>query len=153
MLVVPADGKSIHDDLAAGTQFSNVVVWLDDFERYVGDGGLSAADLTTLCESGAVTVVATIRASEYDKLQPRGDIKPIGWEVPGWFGDPVWLTKWSDAELDRVGETRAGSSVLSDARKYGPSAYLGGVPLVRHQLGIGEVEHPEGFAVVRVTSD
>lgn len=59
VLYAPADGKSIHDDLAAGTQFSNVVVWLDDLERYLGASGLSAADRTTLYESRSVAVVAT----------------------------------------------------------------------------------------------
>ena len=153
VMFIPADGKSIHDALAAATQFSDVTLWLDDLERYLGAGGLTAADLTTLYESGSVRVVATIRTSEYAKLQPTGDIKPEGWEVPGWLGDPVWITKWSEAELDRVGETHAGASVQGDARKYGLSNYLGGAPLVQRQLAIGEQQNPEGFGVVRAVSD
>jgi eukaryotic-like serine/threonine-protein kinase len=53
---VPAEGKSIREELAAGTAFNNVLVWLDDLERYVGGGGLSDADLSSLCASGNVAV-------------------------------------------------------------------------------------------------
>lgn len=80
-----------------------------------------------------MAVAATVRASEYAKLQPVGDVKPPGWEVPGWFGEPVWLTGWSEPELGRLASTRIGSVVLEDARKYGLSNYLGGAPLVEHE--------------------
>lgn len=98
----PADGKILHQRLADGTHFDQVLVWLDDIERFAA-GGLSDADLATVTRSPTVLVVATIRTSEYDALQPAGEIKPPGWEVPAWFGDPVWLgSRWSEDELGRL---------------------------------------------------
>lgn len=42
-----------------------------------------------------------------------------------WFGAPVWLSGWSDDELDRAART-VPSEVLAPARRYGLSDYVGG---------------------------
>lgn len=57
----PIDGKAFGRALAARTRFAKVLVWLDDLERYVGSGDLSDANLNTLCRTGSVSVMATIR--------------------------------------------------------------------------------------------
>jgi hypothetical protein len=115
----PADGESLHQRLADGAAFNNVLVWLDDLERFVAGSGLSNQDLATLfSRSQTVIVVSTIRTSEYDRLQPNGDIKPPGWEVPAWFGDPLWLEAgWSQNELARLTSTQPGQEVLPQASR------------------------------------
>lgn len=149
----PADGKSLHQRLADGVRVDQVLVWLDDLERFSATG-LSDEDLITLLESPAVLVMATIRTGEYEALQPLGDIKPPGWEVAAWFSDPVWLDhRWSESELDRLSETRTGREVLAEARRYGLANYLGGAPLIDRKLAIGRDQHPVGYAVVRAAVD
>lgn len=148
----PADGKSIREQLASGARFDRVLVWLDDVERFIA-AGLGHADLVNLFQAGTVAVLGTIRTSEYDKLQTTSQIKPPGWDVPTWFGNPVWLTQWSEVELARLAGTRVGPTVLEDARKYGLSNYLGGAPQVERELSTGPTEHPTGYAIVRAVVD
>jgi hypothetical protein len=95
VLYQPADGKSIREHLASGARFERVLVWLDDLEQFLGSGGLTDGELTSLCTSPTVAVIATVRSSAYDTLQPTSDIKPPGWEVPNWFGEPIWLNLWT----------------------------------------------------------
>jgi TPR repeat protein/DNA polymerase III delta prime subunit len=151
----PADGKSLHQRLADGATFDNALVWLDDLERFVAGSGLSDQDLATLLSrSQTAVVVATIRTTEYDRLQPNGDIKPVGWEVPAWFGEALWLEAgWSEDELARLGSTGPGQEVLPQARRYGLANYLAGAPLIERQLKIGAEQRPVGYAVVQATAD
>jgi hypothetical protein len=139
--------------LADGARLQSVLVWLDDLERFTGSG-LSDSELQTLLNTQTVVVVATIRASEYAKLQPTGEnIKPPGWEVAAWFDKPIWLTAWSEAELDRLADNTPDRTVIAEARKYGLSGYLGGAPLVDGQLDIAAAQNPIGLALVRAAVD
>lgn len=149
----PANGESLRGHWARGSKIDRVLVWLDDLERFAAAGGLSDADLSTVVGAGEVAVLATIRTTEYEKFQPTGEVKPPGWEAAAWFGEPVWLTGWSDPELARLADARASSAVLNDARKYGLSNYLGGAPLVDRRLAIGEAEDSSGYGVVRAAAD
>ena len=148
----PRNGDSLHELWATGAKFGRVVVWLDDLERFVSRAELTGADLSALEDDDAV-VIATIRTSEYEKLQPNRDLKPPGWDAVAWFGDPVWLVRWSDAEFDRLAKTRAGPAVMHEARQYGLSDYLGGAPRLREKLRTGEADSSPGYAVVRACGD
>jgi TPR repeat protein len=149
----PVDGKAVRDLLGGGAKLERVLLWLDDLERFT-DTGLIAHDLQRLLDTGTVIVVATIRASEYAKLQPTGEeIKPPGWEAAAWFNNPIWLKTWSEAELDRLTRNTLDQSLIAEARKYGLSGYLGGAPLVDRQLAIGETQNPIGHALVQVAVD
>ena len=76
-----------------------MLAWLGDLERFTGTGVIHHG-LQRLLDTRTVVVVATIRASEYAKLQPtEEEIKPPGWEVAAWFNDPIWLAAWSEAEF------------------------------------------------------
>lgn len=68
-----------------------------------------------------------------------------------WFGEPAWLTGWSESELDRLAEIRIGRIVLADARKYGLSNYVGGAPLVETPTGT-PAGHPRGTRSARSAS-
>ncbi|XKH56421.1 hypothetical protein LG293_14815 [Citricoccus nitrophenolicus] len=150
----PADGKSLHKHWSKEAKIARVLVWLDDLERFAGAGGLNAIDLATLmADADEVVVLATIRTSEYEKFQPTGDLKPPGWDVAAWFGDPVWLNAWSEHELSLLAEVGGDEPVLARAGDYGLSQYLGGAPLVDRRLEIGEAEHSSGYGVVRADAD
>ena len=149
----PADGQSIHKRLADGTSFTDVLIWLDDLERFTSSG-LTDSDLVNLTTLHNVVVIATIRSSEYGDLQPRAGLKPPGWEVVRWFQAPVWLSHhWSDQELERLSSAGAGGDLTSKARTYGLANYLGGAPLVERELRIGRDENPLGYAVVQCAVD
>lgn len=97
-------------------------------------------------------MVATIRSVAYKTLLPVGDLRPARWEVPGWFGGPFWLNRWTEDDLNRTAAT-VPAKCSRGRRQYGLSAYLGGGPLVRHWLHAGETTDPLGYALVRVAVD
>jgi tetratricopeptide (TPR) repeat protein len=151
-LLVPKDGKALHGLLAAGVTGTGLVVWLDELERYLGTDGLTTDVLNRFHAQGNV-LVATIRSAAYEALLPSGELRPAGWEVPGWFGDPVWLIRWTAADLDRAVASGISAKVLAGARLHGLSAYLGGGPLTLDRLHTAETTHPLGHALVRAAAD
>ncbi|WP_412543011.1 hypothetical protein R8Z50_11160 [Longispora sp. K20-0274] len=69
-LWVPAGPGSLRAVLDGGHDVRDVVVWLDDLERYLGRNGMDLALLQRLCPPGRsdVVVVATIRNDELTLL-------------------------------------------------------------------------------------
>lgn len=146
----PRDGKALHALLALDPEPADLLMWLDDVDRFLGADGLLAEDLEGFHDRGAVAV-ATIRAGAFTALQPREGLKPAGSEALEWFGDPVWL-RWSDEELARSQQTLP-DSVVEGARRYGLPSYLGGGPLAVNAFWAAESEQPVGHALVRGAAD
>lgn len=152
-LLKPVDGKALKQLLVEGVEPpSDVVVWLDDLEKFTTGGALSADDLKSFTRNGSA-VLATIRTTQYANLQPQADPKPPGADVAAWFGDPVWLTNWTSQELERLVSAGFDDSVLRGARRFGLSAYLGGGPQAIRALGIAETERPLAHTLVRMVAD
>lgn len=64
-LIVPSDGPALRRLAEHGADFTNVVVWLDDLERFLAPGGLDQGLLHRLCPEGSRgAIVATMRDEE-----------------------------------------------------------------------------------------
>lgn len=152
-LLRPAGGAALRTLLSQGVSTGDrVVIWLDDLQAYASSGGLARGDLEAFWDAGAV-IIATIRSKEYRSLQPFDERKPPGFDVVDWFGDPIVLDTWSDTEIQRLSRLVSDEVILSSAREMGLSQYLGGAPLVTHELTTGLIDEPVGLALVRVAAD
>ncbi|MEU4420976.1 Z1 domain-containing protein [Actinoplanes sp. NPDC024001] len=72
-LLVPESGGALRELADSGEELRNVVVWLDDLERYLTPRGLDRGVLERLCPPGRsdVVVLATMRGEELDRLHRR----------------------------------------------------------------------------------
>ncbi|WP_433727536.1 Z1 domain-containing protein [Actinoplanes sp. CA-051413] len=72
-LLVPESGRALRELADSGEELRNVVVWLDDLERYLTPRGLDRGVLERLCPPGRpdIVVLATMRGEELDRLHRR----------------------------------------------------------------------------------
>jgi len=72
-LLVPAHPGSLEPLVAAGFDFRNVVIWLDDVDRFLAPGGIDEHLLGRLCPLGRhdVVIVATIRDGAMARLHTQ----------------------------------------------------------------------------------
>ncbi|MFF5472850.1 hypothetical protein [Streptomyces achromogenes] len=125
------------------------VLWLDDLDGHLGDGGLEPRLLARL--AGARTVVlATLREDAYDEYRqgPRGRVLDLARivELP---------REWTPAERSRAAEA-------ADPRT-ARAAYLAGVEGIAAHLAVeprlwadfqrARRRHPRGYALVRAAID
>jgi hypothetical protein len=76
-VIVPANLRSLLALKKSGIRLANAVVWLDNLDDYLAEGGLDAAVLDFLCPPGStdVLVLATLRTGARDELQLRSRLK------------------------------------------------------------------------------
>lgn len=124
-----SDRSSLRSARRAAARYGECVIWLDDLERYLGAGGLTAHDLRQLAvESPHTVVVATIRTvarARYDGDDDhmlRGALE---------FAHEIRLDRrWSSAELERArcsGDERI-IDALDHAGRFGVGEYLTAAP-------------------------
>ena len=70
---MPESGRTLRELADSGEELQNVVVWLDDLERYLTPQGLDRSVLERLCppDRPDVVVLATMRGEELDRLHRR----------------------------------------------------------------------------------
>ncbi|MEU1402078.1 hypothetical protein ABZ471_06860 [Streptomyces sp. NPDC005728] len=127
------------------------VLWLDDLDGHLGDGGLEPRLLARLTGQGVV-VVATLREDAYDEHRQtsRGRVLDLAQlvELP---------REWSRAERGRA--EGAGDPRLAQAARRsgaeGVAAYLALAPLLweEWQRARRPDRHPRGHALVRAAVD
>lgn len=61
-VVVPSSGPALRDLLTSGHDFTDSVIWLDDLEQFMGQGGVDAGVVRSLCSHRNVVIVATMRS-------------------------------------------------------------------------------------------
>jgi hypothetical protein len=81
-VLIPNEQGSLRALRDAGFTFRDTVVWLNDLDRFLGPGGLDKGVLHWLVGDGSrrVEVLATMRASEYNRRTPASDHAPMGGE-------------------------------------------------------------------------
>ncbi len=146
----PSHGKALHQLMVEGHRPQRMLVWLDRLERFLAEG-LTFDDLDGFCRDGTVAV-ATIGSDAYDGHVPMDDLKATGWDVLEWFAPPVWLTGWTQGDLQRA-KAVVSPQVLKAASRYGLSVYLGAGPVAIERFRAGESTCPEGHALVRAAAD
>ncbi|MFD4636562.1 tetratricopeptide repeat protein [Lentzea sp. NPDC058436] len=139
--VVPDDVTGLTAALDQADATDACVVWLDELERYLEPGGLTAATVSSLLRKQGrhLVILSTMRAQEHAMLSPRWESR-IGDERGQWWrsardvlrlAHEVHLdTRWSKAELARAASSsdprvreavrHAGSSGLAEYLAAGP---------------------------------
>jgi hypothetical protein len=131
-----------------------VVVWLDDLVKNEFVKGLTPKHLDWFCTSGEVVVIATMRSQEYEEaLVPVDKSRQAGRDVIEWFGPPVRLSEWSDAEIETLKEATDDPGLVEKAETHGLSAYLGGGPIALDYFENGADTNPVGHVLVRIAAD
>jgi hypothetical protein len=74
------------------------VIWLDNLDRFLGGGELTAGLIQRLASSNSV--IATLRAKEWDRFQPTDQLRPPQWDA---------LTGFEMVTLDRDRDRPAAS--------------------------------------------
>ncbi len=150
-LLLPDTPTALADLDNADVTPDRQVIWLDDLERFLTSGGVTAGLIHRLGESN--WLVATLRAHEWDRFQPTDQLRPPEWDVLRLF-ELVLL----DRDRDRPAEEDLRRAVPDDdirARiaRTGIGEYVGAAQLVRDQLTVGENANPLGYALVVGAAD
>ncbi|MEO9240488.1 MAG: hypothetical protein ABI418_20640, partial [Jatrophihabitantaceae bacterium] len=149
-VLVPEPGQDLAP-LIDDDGFREVVIWLDDLQAYLtAQSPFRLAWLRKL-ENKNCRVMATIRASEYEKFQPQGDIQPAGWDL---IQRCVLVRLDEDpGEQDRLADSIEDARVAAGVRRYGLGEYLGGGYLALDRYQVGQRTHPLGTALLRAAAD
>ncbi len=125
---------------------SQHVIWLDDLQRFLTSGGVTAGLLQRL--RGSNWVVATLQAHEWDRFQPTDELRPPEWDVLRLF-ELVVL----DRDRDRPAEEDLRRAIPDDEireriARTGIGEYVGAAQRIRELLMLGENANPLGYALV-----
>jgi hypothetical protein len=148
-VVVPVPPRGLVDLVEGGGLPTRVVVWLDDLDRYLPDGGLPVEVLDRVVHAGC-RVVATMRASANQQYQGDGGPRPREAELL----ERMEIVRLSDDPAERQ-QLAAGleSAIRDGVLRYGLGQYVGSgyVAVQRYEDGVSE--HPTGAAMVRAAVD
>lgn len=149
--VDPEDGRALRDLLERAPE-AELVIWLDDLERFLDGSWLTWEVLDRLHTQGHV-LVATIRRAVFYDMVSDFKVHPNGMGIAKWFGEAVQLSDWSEDELHRATERGVRDEALVQARRYGLSAYVAGGPVLLRRFRSGRNRQPNGYALVRAAAD
>lgn len=145
-LIVPDNLRSLAELKGSGIRLSNAVVWLDNLDDYLAEGGLDNAVLDFLCppEQTDVLVLATMRTGARNDLQSRSNLETSIKRAVGEVlnrADVIVLDRaLSSAERDRAARERADARIAAALDQHTGAqfaAYLAAAPetLLRWQTG------------------
>ena len=130
-LVVPNHVSELQAAMVEVMRQPRVVLWLDDLERFLGEGGLDVFTVETLKrEPGHRVIVATMRAAEYEAERKKRESRALFATA----APPVDLArKFTDPELDRAAQhghdARVAAAVsAARAEHYGVAEQLAAGP-------------------------
>lgn len=169
VFIRPAGRAAVPVMLEAARRERRSVLWLDDLERYLGAGGLTAGQLAALLADGKrqVVVLATMRAQERARFSPRNslgsdpgaaEVARSGLEVLEMATEIRLERTWTPPELDRArqlaGDERI-SAALKHADRFGLAEFIAAGPqlLADWRDGWAPGTHPRGAAVVATAVD
>jgi TPR repeat protein len=171
-LLIPTKRDSLRKLLDGGVELCEVVIWLNDLERWLGADGLDVGLLRRLLDKGdrRVLLLATMRASEYNKRSPERDRdhpepeqdvvraerelldQAVDFELPRRFS-PTERQRASDRAWDpRIADA------LEHAGQYGLAEYLAAGPRLwrrwRNARAVDNLDQEQaGAAIVAAALD
>ncbi len=150
-VLIPDTPTALSDLDQAGIVVRDQVIWLDDLERFLSGGGLTAGLVQRL--AGANWLVATLRAHEWDRLQPTDRLRPPEWDVLRLF-EVVTLDRRHDRPAeDDLRRAFPDPDVRERIARTGIGEYVGAAQHVRHRLTAGAHASPLGLALVAGAAD
>jgi len=158
-VLIPASKAALPALLALGLAVEDAVVWLDDLENYLGSDGLDEGVLDWLTgdQGRAVTVLATIRATELDRFGPRLEDDRREFKDPSSKILEHATVLRLDRKLDRAERARAreqlGYQWGAVLERYGLGEYLVAGPSLVERFENNLTTEPVGVAMVRAAVD
>jgi energy-coupling factor transporter ATP-binding protein EcfA2 len=153
-LLAPRSSATLRELVVdAGLDLANVVVWLDDLERFLrGESALDGGLLDQIREAGGV-VVATMRLIELEFYRPRNSTRPPESEVLRRFERVTLQRKTTPTELRQIRAAISDPALLAGVERYGLAEYVGAGPDAVEKFDNGETTCPVGHALVRAAVD
>ncbi|MBN6040349.1 hypothetical protein [Amycolatopsis sp. 195334CR] len=168
-LIVPGNREAVGVAIAAILDSSRSVLWLDDIERYLGEGGLNGAAISSILSGRCHKIVATMRSEEFsyfcggsanmaDATRSRETIRQ-GWEVLRLASRIDLRRSWSSHEVRRAQLTQPEDPRITEALKhvnnFGVAEFLAAGPqlLATWRDAWAPGTHPRGAALVLAAVD
>jgi len=151
-LVLPERGESLIALADEGGTPERAVVWLNELNEFLAASGLTPGLLERL-QSRGNKVVATMRASVYEKFLPTDQARPPGYEVLASFENVHLGMELTEHERNLVREWVTEPRVLAAVEQYGLAEYIGGGPDVIKWFNTGRSQNPAGAACVEAAAD
>jgi hypothetical protein len=127
------------------------VIWLDDLDRFLAGGGVTAGLVQRLARDNIV--LATLRAGEWDRFQPTAQLRPPEWDVLAIF-EVVTLDRDRDQpDAEALAAAVPDPEVRDRITRVGIGEYVGAARHVRDRLTIGAQSNPLGYSLVRGAVD
>ena len=156
------DGLNTALDLAM--EHPGCVLWADDLERFLGEGGLTGAAVRGLLAAPGQRrhLVATMRAEEHARFVTgsgmAADALRDGRDVLHLAAIVSVPRLWSESELVRTRACRSDPRIadaVAHAAQFGPAEYLAAAPqlLASWRDGWAPSTHPRGAALVMAAVD
>jgi tetratricopeptide (TPR) repeat protein len=104
LLAVPSGRESLAVIVASLSEVRRSVLWLDDLERFLGPGGLTPAMLASLTApvKPSMTVLATMRTSEYERFSARTEETVNDQDLSKWWASRAVLRGARVIFMDRL---------------------------------------------------
>ncbi|TYB67716.1 tetratricopeptide repeat protein [Nonomuraea sp. PA05] len=165
-LVQPTGPAGARVAVDTAVAVSGSVLWLDDLERFLGQGGLTGQDVQRMLEAPGRPryIVATMRSEEYRKFFSAGsdvvaaDTARQGRDVLRLATRVDVSRLWSQQELDRVREHAADSrlaAAVAQGERFGVAEFLAAGPQLLSQWhdAWAPGANPRGAALVLAAVD
>jgi tetratricopeptide (TPR) repeat protein len=150
-VLIPDTPTALSDLDQADIVVRDRVIWLDDLERFLSGGGITAGLVRRL--AGANWLVATLRAHEWDRFQPTDQLRLPEWDVLRLF-EVVTLDRRDDGPADEdLRRAFPDPDVRARIARTGIGEYAGAAQHVRHRLTTGAHANPLGHALVVGAAD
>ncbi len=137
VLIAPASRESLAVIVPVVLEQRRCVVWLDDLERFLGSGGLTASSVGRILGDGdrQVLLLATLRSAEFDRYSAREESQVTGIERDSWREARDVLDLAAVVELQR----RWSAEELKRARDYADDPRISAALGKTGQFGLAEV--------------
>ena len=152
LLLTAESGEALRELFDRGLDPEDLVVWLDDLERFLGVDGLTIGLLDRLI-TGRAIMVATIRTLQREAYRPSDKLRSREWEVLQRFSEISLQRRLTGPELGRVQAAVNDPGILGAVNHYGLAEYLGAGPEALDKFEKGEIANPVGRALVRAAID
>lgn len=153
-VAIPDTNDALADLQAAGVRLRQVVVWLDDINNLLGTGGITLGQLDWLVEQENI-VVATIRASEYDRYRPSDQLRLPESDVLDRFTTVFLQRDLTKGEQHRLDQAVADARTKERIRQVGIGEYVGAARQIAEALRLTDASPASrtGLALVHAAAD
>lgn len=135
-VAIPDSKTALADLEAKDVALEGSVIWLDDIDRLIGEGGITDGALRQLAAAGNI-IVGTVRTKAYDQFRPSDELRPPGWDVLSVFEHIFISRDLSQTEQERLAGAVADPDIRDRIRAVGLGEYVGAAGQVTEALKLG----------------